>query len=121
MIVPHECDGCACRALGTGSRSIRISTASTFVQEQLPFGFADTDMSFLGLGGSQVVHIVLFKFQADAESHLIAKTCSDFTALATHCLNKKGSKYISSIKSGKDMSIEGKSKGLESCTFEHSA
>lgn len=67
--------------------------------------------SLLGLG-TTIVHIVLFKFQADAEPHLVAKICNDFTALATQCLNRKGSKYISSVKSGKDMSIEGKSGGM---------
>lgn len=68
--------------------------------------------SLLGLGSSAVVHLVCFKFQADAEPHLIKKTCESFLALANDCLNQKGSKYIKSIKAGKDVSIEGKSKGL---------
>lgn len=67
--------------------------------------------SLLGLGGPKVLHIVHFKFRADAEPHVIQKSCHDFQDLAKSCL-RDGKTYIHSIKAGKDMSIEGKSKGL---------
>ena len=68
-------------------------------------------MSFLGFSSTNVVHIVYFKFQADAEPHLIKKTCESFLSLAKDCL-KNDKTYIKSIQGGSDMSIEGKSKGL---------
>lgn len=90
--------------------------------------------SLLGLGSAKVVHVVFFKFQADAEPHLVTKVlidcgpegssashftdmlkikiCTDFTNLASQCLDANGKKYIYSIAGGKDMSIEGKDKGF---------
>ncbi|CCG80635.1 Stress responsive A/B barrel domain protein [Taphrina deformans PYCC 5710] len=67
--------------------------------------------SLLGLGGSDVIHIVQFKFSPTTESHVVAKTCRDFVALQKTCL-KDGKTYIASIKAGKDVSIEGKSGGF---------
>ena len=77
----------------------------------LPRSEISTMTSLLGLGGPSVVHIVYFKFQADAQENLIKKTCDSFLALAKDC-QKDGSTYMKSIKGGKDISIEGKSKGL---------
>ena len=68
--------------------------------------------SLLGLNKPKLVHIVLFKFQADAEPHVIQKYCKDFVQLAEDCRKKDGAKYIHSIEAGKDCSIEGKSRGL---------
>lgn len=67
--------------------------------------------SYFGLGGQTIVHIVYFRFQADAQENLIKKTCENFLALAKDC-QRDGSTYIKSIRAGKDISIEGKSKGL---------
>ena len=68
-------------------------------------------MNFLGIKNQAICHVVYFKFAADAESHLIKTTCEAFLNLQQTCL-KDGKRYIKSINAGKDMSIEGKSKGL---------
>lgn len=68
--------------------------------------------SLLGFNKPKVTHVVLFKFQADAEAHVIAKYCKDFVRLLDDCRKPDGAKYIHSIEAGRDCSIEGKSKGL---------
>lgn len=64
------------------------------------------------MSSQPIIHIVLFKFDTAAVEGTITTTCQDFKSLATRCVTSQGKPYIQSLKAGKDMSIEGRTKGF---------
>lgn len=64
------------------------------------------------MSSQPVTHIVFFRFDSDASDDLKRKTCQDFVSLRESCVDTDGKQYIGSIQAGKDMSIEGVTKGF---------
>ncbi|KAF5008535.1 hypothetical protein FDECE_5191 [Fusarium decemcellulare] len=60
-----------------------------------------------------VTHTVLFQLKADAKPEDVKAACDRFLALKDNCIHPtSNTPYITSVKGGRDNSIEGKQNGI---------
>ncbi|KAF7367889.1 Stress responsive A/B barrel domain-containing protein [Mycena sanguinolenta] len=60
-----------------------------------------------------LVHIVMFRFKADASPEAVQEACARMLSLKNDCLDREHQPYIESLTGGKDASIEGKQDGMQ--------